>query len=68
MGASNWVHLEDCTVLRTTEKAVQVEWQGEELWLPRSQVSEDEKYEAGDSGVTISVTEWLARQKGIEVD
>ena len=65
MGFSVWVHLEDCTVKRATEKALLVEYDGREFWLPRSQVSEGEKYEEGDAGVTISVTEWVAKQKGL---
>ena len=68
MGASNWVHLDDCDVLRTTEKAILVEYDGEEIWLPRSQVSDGEQYEEGDTGVTISITEYIAREKGIEAE
>lgn len=66
MGQSNWVHLESCNVLRTTDAAILVEYEGEEIWLPISQVSEGEKYEEGDEDITISITEWLAGVKGIE--
>jgi hypothetical protein len=65
MSASQWVHLDDCKVIRTTEKALLVEYEGEEIWLPISQVSEGDKYEAGDE-CTISVTAYIAREKGIE--
>lgn len=71
MGASPWIHLEDCRVIRTTDAAILIEYEGEELWCPRSQVSEGDKYEAGDGendGVTISITTWLARKHGIEAD
>jgi hypothetical protein len=68
MGQSNWVHLEECKVLQETEKAILIEYGGEEIWLPRSQVSEGDKYATGDEGVTISITEYIAREKGIEVD
>lgn len=67
MSASNWVHLESCTVRRVTDKAMLVAYDDEDIWLPLSQVSQAEQYEAGDEGVTISVTEWIAEQKGIEV-
>lgn len=62
---SHWVHLEDCSVKRVTEKAILIEHDGEEVWLPISQVSEGEKYEEGDEDVTISITEWIAKQKGL---
>jgi len=68
MSASSWVHLDDCVVKRVTAKALLVEYDGEEPWLPKSQVSEAEQYEEGDGatdGVTISITEWLASQKGL---
>lgn len=66
MSASNWVHLEDCDVLRVTGKAILVFFEGEQHWFPKSQVSEADKYEEGDSGLTVSVTTWIAEQKGIE--
>ena len=68
MSASGWVHLEDCAVLQTTANAILIDYEGEEIWLPRSQVSEGEKYEMGDQGVTISASEWICRQKGIDTD
>jgi hypothetical protein len=68
MSASRWVHLEECSVKVVTERAILVEYEGEELWFPLSQVSEGDQYENGDEGVTISVTEWIADQKGIDHD
>jgi hypothetical protein len=68
MSASRWVHLEECSVKAVTERAILVEYEGEELWFPLSQVSEGDQYENGDEGVTISVTEWIADQKGIDHD
>ena len=65
-GASSWVHLEGCKVNKATAKALLVELEdGEELWLPRSQISEGEKYDAGDEDVTISISAWIAQQKGL---
>lgn len=65
MGASQWVHLDDCKVIRTTEKALLVEYEDEQYWLPLSQVSEGDTYEEGDE-CTISITAYIAREKGIE--
>jgi hypothetical protein len=52
-------------VKRVTEKALLIEYDGEEVWLPLSQVSEGEKYEEGDEEVTVSITEWIAKQKNL---
>lgn len=68
MGQSNYVHLEDCDVLKATDAAIQVQWEGEKIWLPKSQVADPETFEAGDKGVTVSCTEWIAEQKGTEVE
>ncbi len=67
MPASSWVHLEGCTVLRVTEKALLVEYSDSEFWLPLSQIDPEsrDQYEEGDEDVTVSVTEWLAKQKGL---
>lgn len=65
MGASNWVHVDVAHIVRATENALLVEIDGEEIWLPRSQVSDGESYEVGDTNVTLSITEWLARRRGL---
>jgi hypothetical protein len=67
MGQSNWVHLDDCEIKRETEKAFLIEYEGEELWLPKSVLSEADNYEVGDV-VTLSVQEWWANDKGLESD
>lgn len=68
MGATNYVHLEGCDVLKVTEKAVLIKLDDEQHWIPVSQLAdgEDHNLEDGDKGVTVSITEWIAEQKGIE--
>lgn len=68
--ASNWIHLEECDVLAESDKAILVacELFEEDLWIPRSQISEGEKYHKDDTDVTISVTEWWVKKNKIEVD
>ena len=66
MSASNWVHLDVDRITRITEKAMQVEIGDESIWLPLSQVSEPETFDEGDEDITVSVTEWIAQQKGLE--
>jgi hypothetical protein len=68
MSASNYVHLDNCDVIRETENAFLIRYEGEEIWIPRSQLADADDYAAGDEDVTLSVTEWIAKQKGIEVD
>jgi hypothetical protein len=67
MGATNWVWLEECNVKRLTAKAVLIEHDGEEHWLPLTQVNEPARLEVGDEGITIGITEWIASEKGIDV-
>jgi hypothetical protein len=66
MGQSRYVHLDNCDVIAETDAALLVVYEGEEIWLPKSQVADPDDYEPGDESVTISVTEWVADQKGID--
>lgn len=60
------VSIEDVACLRATEKAILVNVDGEELWIPLSQVDDDsEVYSEGDEG-TLIITAWIARQKGLD--
>lgn len=64
---SEWVHVEVAVIRKETDKAFNVQLEnGQILWLPKSQVSDADDYEAGDRNVTISITEWIANEKGIE--
>lgn len=65
------MEIEDCTVLRETERAILVrseefdEIEGEiDVWIPKSQIDDDsEVYKLKTEG-TLIVTEWFAEQKG----
>jgi len=61
------VYLEDVLVKVTTDKALLVEVEDEEHWIPRSQIVEDETVirEKGDRG-TLCITKWIATQKGLD--
>lgn len=55
----------DATALRSTDKALLVEVDGEELWIPHSQIDDDsEVYREGDAGQLV-ISEWIAKQKGL---
>lgn len=65
MSHSGWVHLEKCVVRRLTDKAALVEYEGERVWIPLSQIADPDDLEAGPDEVTVSVTDWIADQKGL---
>jgi hypothetical protein len=65
MGASRWVHLDVDRIAKETEAAFLLVIDGAEHWIPKSQVSDPENYEQGDEDLTISVTHWIADQKGL---
>lgn len=50
-----------CTFLRESEKAVLIDIDQEELWIPLSQVKEMHKGANGEG--TIVMTAWIAKQK-----
>lgn len=66
MTASNYVHLDVQAVLNKTDRALLVRLQdGEEVWLPLSQVADADDYQLGDTDCTVSVTKWLADREGL---
>lgn len=69
MGASNWVWLEECKIVRRTDKAILIKYDGAEYWIPDSQMDDPEAYRSfkdGEDGITIGISEWIANEKGIE--
>lgn len=66
VGASNYVDLEVQVIRRETADAFQVVIEdGDIIWLPKSQIADAEDYEAGDRDLCLSITEWIAEQKGL---
>jgi hypothetical protein len=66
VSGSDWVHLDVQVIRRETDKAFQVILEdGSINWLPKSQVCDADEYQAGDRDLTMSVTEWIAQQKGL---
>ena len=62
---SDSVTFENVKGVRSTEKALLCEIDGEEHWIPQSQITENsEVWCEGDVGKLV-VTRWLAEQKGI---
>lgn len=68
MGVNNRVWLESCTIVKRAERAVLVQYEGLRVWLPLSQIDDPDRLKEGDVDVTIGIPEWLALEKGLEVD
>lgn len=60
-----WVHLDVERIKVETTKAFLVVIDGEEYWLPKSQIADADDYCDGDQDVTLSVTEFIAEEKGL---
>lgn len=57
------VDVDEVTV--ETDKVLLVSIDGQEIWIPKSQVSDNsEVYQKGDSG-TMIISLWIAEQKGL---
>lgn len=66
MDDREYVHLEVELITKATGKAfLLVLEDGEQVWMPFSQIADVDDYAEGDEDVTISVTEWIAEQKGL---
>ena len=61
--ATHWVEFENVVCDRDTEKAALCTIDGEDYWIPKSQISDDsEVYKRGTEGLLI-VSEWIATEK-----
>lgn len=65
MSASSWVYLDVERITRETDKALCLQVDGEEVWIPLTQIHDADSLKAGDEDVTVAVTEWIAEQKGL---
>lgn len=63
---SSWVFIEHAEIVQVTKNAILVRWEDGEEWFPKSQMEDPDRFTSGDEGVTVGITEWIAKQKGIE--
>ncbi len=61
------VAIEDARCLRVTEKALLVEWEGEEHWIPVSVIHDDSEVFDDDehSEGTLIIAAWFAEKEGL---
>lgn len=65
MSNSNYVLVYVDKIIKETDKAFLCKIGDEEVWLPFSQVADYDDYEEDDEDLEISVTEWIANEKGL---
>lgn len=65
MSSSGYVHVEVDRIERETDAAFLVIIDNDQFWLPKSQIADADDYNAGDEDVTLSITEWIANEKGL---
>ena len=74
MSASGYVHLENCKLMARTDRAALIAYAGAEHWIPFSQMAQGEAEKLDGiaprrgPAFTLSVTDWICEQKGIEGD
>jgi hypothetical protein len=69
MSASNYFHVEVRKIKRITDSAMQLECEDDSIgtiWVPLITVADAYQYEEGDESVTVSIQEWIAKQKGFD--
>lgn len=65
MSNGRYVDVDVDEIVAATDRALLCLIDGEEKWLPRSQVADGDGYEKGETGVTLSVTSWFAEKEGL---
>jgi hypothetical protein len=63
--AGNWVHLDVEEVVAESENAFLLRIDGEEVWIPKSQIADADSYSRGDVDATVSISAWIAEKKGL---
>lgn len=65
---ADYVHINVKRIKKKTDKAFLLLLEnGEEHWIPFSQIADDaDDYNEGDRDCSMSITDWIAQQKGIE--
>ena len=66
--SNDGVTVNNVRCLRATEKAILCSIDGDEHWIPQSQITDlSEVYKVGDEGKLV-ITGWFAKQSGLGED
>jgi hypothetical protein len=60
LGSERYTTLEDPEILRDTEKAIQIKWNEQKVWLPKSQITIRQK---DGELLSITIPDWLFNKK-----
>ena len=66
MSRSNWVYLERCEIVHETDRAMLINYDGNKIWVPKSQINELDRLDVGDTNVTVPISRWFAEKEGID--
>lgn len=61
---SQYHYLDVDLILKEGDKAFLCIVDGEEIWIPKSQMPDWDDYNEGDKDVELAVTEWYAEKQG----
>lgn len=59
------VSFENVIARKETDAALLCEIDGEEVWIAKSQIADDSEVQAEDDVGTLTISEWLAKQKAL---
>jgi hypothetical protein len=59
------VQIQNVTAVKETEAALLVEVEGEEFWIPKSQIHDDSEVYKMDTEGTLVIPLWLAEKHGL---
>jgi hypothetical protein len=62
---SNTVSFHDVTVVRETQMALLCNVEGEEIWIPKSQIADESEVYKLDTDGELVITEWFAEKEGL---
>ena len=65
MSSSRYVHLDVDLILKRTDKALLLRVGDAEHWIPLSQIADADDFEEGDENCTVSITDWIANERGL---
>jgi len=66
MGLSPFRTFDHVSVKAATDKALLLEIEDEQVWVPKSVIADVADYEFGDEDVMISIHEWWCDKNGLK--
>ena len=65
-GDREYVRIGVDEIRRETAKAFLLVVDGDEYWIPKSQMRDPDQHLEGDTDCEVEMTEWIAREKGLD--